>query len=156
MKSPLLLTTSLFLLAAPFAVTAYADFAAAEKAYDQGDYATALREYQADGSASSLNNVGLMYFTGEGVNQDKREAARWFRKAAEAGSLEAQISIAQMVEAGDGVQRDLHEAAKWYRRAADQDDEEAREKLDLIYRETEGVKTRWYRKDAERGMPRAQ
>ncbi len=69
------------------ALTAEADFEAAEKAYDQGDFATALREFKADGSPRSLNNVGMIYFNGEGVDQDKREALRWFRKAAEAGNV---------------------------------------------------------------------
>src|SRR5512137_2660697 len=85
------------LLAATAGTSVRADFNEAEKVYDQGDYVTALREFKADGSPRSLNNVGLIYFNGEGVRQDKAEAARWFRKAAEAGNMEAQMNLAQML-----------------------------------------------------------
>ncbi len=156
MKYPIVAVLTLWCLFTSSGFSAKADFEAAEKAYDQGDYATALSEYKADGGPRSLNSIGLMYFHGDGVNVDKREAALWFRKGAESGNPEAQLNYAQMLESGDGVERDLHQAAKWYRKAANQGSEEARQALEHIYRLTEGIKTRWYRKDAERGIARAQ
>ena len=37
-----------------------------------------------------------MYENGEGVKQDDREAAKWYRKAAEQGNADAQKALEQM------------------------------------------------------------
>ena len=83
-------------LCAGLVPSAWAGSAAAEAAHNTGDYATALRLYMEDGSPEALYNVGMLYFNGEGVNQDKREALGWFRKAAERGNIDAQISLGEM------------------------------------------------------------
>ena len=57
-------------------------------AYDRGNYATALRHWQPlaeQGHVGAQNNLGIMYYNGEGVRQDNTEAAKWYRKAAERG-----------------------------------------------------------------------
>jgi TPR repeat protein len=46
------------------------DFEQTKKAAEQGD-------------AEAQNNLGLMYYEGEGVSQDYMEAAKWYRLAAE-------------------------------------------------------------------------
>lgn len=54
------------------------------RAYDKGDYTTALRLMRplADqGLAAAQNNLGWMYAHGRGVPQDEAEARKWFRKA---------------------------------------------------------------------------
>ena len=59
-------------------------FAAQEK----GDFATALqliRPLAEHGSADAQYNLGIMYFTGQGVPKDSAEAAKWFRLAADQG-----------------------------------------------------------------------
>lgn len=40
--------------------------------------------------------LGRAYYTGEGVAQDKQEAFKWYRKAAECGDAEAQNIIGTM------------------------------------------------------------
>ncbi len=68
---------------------AEADFNAGLAAYKQGDYATALREWNPlakQGDANAQNNLGFMYYKGHGVPQDYAEAVKWFRKAAEQGN----------------------------------------------------------------------
>ena len=65
-------------------------------AYDKGDYATALREitYLAGrGYSSAQNNLGLMYDTGKGVQQNRETAVRWYTRAAEQKNIEAQYYI---------------------------------------------------------------
>ena len=42
------------------------------------------------------NNLGHMYFSGEGVPQDEAEAVRWFRLAATQGYAPAQSNLAAM------------------------------------------------------------
>jgi len=60
-------------------------------AYKRGDYATALKEFRAlasEGDAVATvaqANLGMMYENGHGVTQDYKEAANWYRKAAEQG-----------------------------------------------------------------------
>jgi len=45
------------------------------------------------GDADAQNNLGVRYATGEGVTQDKVEAAKWYRKAAEQGNAYAQCNL---------------------------------------------------------------
>jgi TPR repeat protein len=54
---------------------------------------------------------------GEGVAQDKAEAAIWFRRASEAGDASAMVNLAIMLAAGSGVAKDKALAVTWYRRA---------------------------------------
>ncbi|MGD0844530.1 MAG: hypothetical protein ABSA06_09220 [Geobacteraceae bacterium] len=49
---------------------ARADFDLGIKAYEEGDYATAVREFKADGSAEAQFNLALMYSIGKGVKQN--------------------------------------------------------------------------------------
>ncbi|WP_420831727.1 tetratricopeptide repeat protein, partial [Bathymodiolus japonicus methanotrophic gill symbiont] len=60
--------------------------------------------------ASAQYNVGLRYAKGEGVVQDEKEAAKWYRKAAEQGHGDAQLLLGAMYEAGIGVVQDYKEA----------------------------------------------
>ena len=39
------------------------------------------------------NNLGAMYFTGEGVDRDEKKAVEWFKKAAAQGNEEAQANL---------------------------------------------------------------
>ena len=51
----------------------------------------------------------LCYCNGDGVAVDKAEAAKWFKRAAEAGNADAQSALSESCENGDGV--DVDEAA---------------------------------------------
>ncbi len=65
---------------------AWAGWDEAVAAYRRGDYATALREWRPlakQGNAKAQNNLGVMYYNGQGVPQDYAEAVKWWRKAAE-------------------------------------------------------------------------
>jgi TPR repeat protein len=58
------------------------------------------------------------YWYGRGVEQNVREAERWYRRAAEAGVAEAQYSMGYIFDAGVGRDSDLEQAVHWYRLAA--------------------------------------
>ena len=63
---------------------------AALKAYEQGDYATAHKEWLAlaqGGDAFAQYALGGMYQHGQGVPQDYKEAVKWYRLAAEHGNV---------------------------------------------------------------------
>ena len=59
-----------------------------------------------------------MYAAGEGVPQDKAEAAAWLRKAAEWNNR-AQWQLGVMYAAGDGVPQDTKTALDWLRSAVE-------------------------------------
>src|SRR4051812_31161848 len=48
-------------------------------------------------------NLGLMYARGDGADQDFREAAKWFLKAAERGDTRAQATLGVMFANGEGL-----------------------------------------------------
>jgi TPR repeat protein len=65
--------------------------------------------------------LGWSYHRGRGVRRNIREAAKWYRRAAERGSPLAQAELAKMCESGRGVRRDIREAAVWALLASAQD-----------------------------------
>ena len=83
------LTRSSLALLVLLAAAACSDpFETGRQAFDRGDYAAALEHWRPlaeEGHADAQVFVGLIYNEGKGVVQDRREAAKWFRRAAEAG-----------------------------------------------------------------------
>jgi hypothetical protein len=76
-----------------------ADFQKGYDAYQSGDYATALREWQPlaeQGNADAQYELGWMYRSGKGVPQDYKTAFKWYTLAAEQGHAAAQIQGAQL------------------------------------------------------------
>jgi len=53
-----------------------------------------------------------MYKNGEGVDQDHREAMKWFLLSANQGYSKAQHSIGLVYKNGEGVDQDYKEAMK--------------------------------------------
>ena len=101
--------------------------------------------------------LGVMYNRGMGVEQDFKEAVKWYRKAAEQGNAVAQYNLGQMYREGQGVEQDFKEAVKWYRKAAEQGDVDAQYNLGVMYATGRGVEKdeeeaiKWLRKAAEQG-----
>jgi TPR repeat protein len=109
---------------------------AAYAAYQEGDYATALRlarPLAAGGDARAQSMLGLLYYGGRDVPQDHNEALRWFRRAADQDDAAAQLYLGVMFSEGQGVPQDNAEAATWFRRAADLGDAQAQYNLGLSY-----------------------
>lgn len=130
------------------------------QAYEQGNYARALREWRPlaeAGHALAQTHLGFMHDQGHGVDQDYAEAMRWYRLAAEQGNARAQFNLGDMHEAGDGVPQDHAEAMRWYRLAAVQGHAEAQNRLGTLYQtglgglQDYGEAIRWYRLAAEQG-----
>ncbi len=63
-------------------------------------------------------NLGSMYDKGEGVPQDYKEAARWYRAAAEQGHANAQLYLGGMYQRRQGVPQDYVQAHMWFNLAA--------------------------------------
>ena len=52
------------------------------------------------GDADAQYNLGLMYYNGQGIDQDYREAVKWYQKAAEQGNADAQNNLGLMYNKG--------------------------------------------------------
>ena len=128
-----------------------------------------LRQAAEGGDADALLVLGGRYYWGNGVPQDKAEAAEYFRKAAEQGDARAQFNLAVMYDLGEGVPQDKAKAAEWFRKAADwchkaakQGEVKAQFNLALMYAKGIGVRqnkaeaAKWYTKAAEQGDAKAQ
>jgi TPR repeat protein len=131
-----------------------------EKAYEQQNYADAMRWYRAaadQGYAHAQVHVGNLYTDGEGVEQNYAEALGWFRKAAEQGDYEAQNNIGFFYLSGWGVPQDYGQAMEWFRKAADKGNEVAQRNVAMMYLQGLGVPAdkdeaiRWFKKSAEAG-----
>ena len=55
-----------------------------------------------------------MYYNGEGVLEDDKEAVKWFRMAAEQGNAKAQSNLGRMFAVGEGVLEDSVMAYAWF------------------------------------------
>ena len=139
----------------------------AEAAYGTGDYKTALkliRPLAEKGIVEAEYNLGLLYAKGEGVRQDTKQAAIWFKKAAEHGSAAAQHALGYHYETGAGVPYDAEEAVTWYRKASDQGFARAQFKLGQFYEfgyalivfKDDVQAEAFYRKAADQGFALAQ
>jgi len=73
-----------------------------------------------------------MYEQGDGVKQNWKEAAIWFRKAAEQGFDQAQLKLGLMYFRGQGVKQDKKEAFRWLGKAAAQGSDEAIKTLEVF------------------------
>ena len=153
----------LVLLAAGIRLWA-ADFQTGLDAYNRGDFATALKEWQplADaGDANARYNLGLLYARGQGVPQNYARAAEWYEKAAGQGVAAAQYNLGVMYANGQGVPRNNQEASKWFLKAAEQGVGDAASGLGQIYNEGEGAfrnpaeAEKWYRQAAAQGVASA-
>ncbi len=91
-------------------------------AYDRGDFATAIKEWQPlaeRGDARAQFNLGVVLFNGQGIPHDPLKAVEWYRAAADQGYGPAQANLSFMYETGQGLLQNYIEAYKWSTLAAD-------------------------------------
>jgi TPR repeat protein len=98
------------------------------------------------GEVSAQLQVGDAYAAGSGVVREPRQlaadykqAAVWYRKAADRGSIVAQVHLADLYRDGRGVARDMAQAVAWYRTAAEVGDTGAQGTLGMLYSVGMGV-----------------
>jgi TPR repeat protein len=70
------------------------------------------------GSATAMRQLGLMYESGAGVNQDYDKARQWFEKGAAHGDPEAMDQIGGLYASGQGVAQDYQVARTWFEKSA--------------------------------------
>jgi TPR repeat protein len=141
-----------------------------------------VKEYGCDGARNHLRSladkqdaeaeyeVGNSYYVyplgtypAADCSRDEREAAKWYRMAAEHGSAEGASTLASFfVDGTGGVPRNFQEAMKWYRIAAERGSSGAMFILGLHYYNGVGIlqdfkeAAEWNLRAAERGYFDAQ
>ena len=65
------------------------------------------------GDAEAQYNLGVMYASGQGVEQDFKEAVKWHQKAAFQGYAKAQSNLGVMYGFGKGMEQDYVTAYAW-------------------------------------------
>jgi uncharacterized protein len=98
--------------------SARADAAAGSAAFDKGDYARAMAEWEGAaerGDPAAEFGLGMLYERGDGeLKQDYKQADHWYEKAAEHGNSWAEFRLALIWSAGsDEFPADRVEAFKW-------------------------------------------
>lgn len=82
-----------------------------------------------------MNNLGVMYEKGNGIEQNWQKAAEIYKMAAEKGDGKAQYNIGWCYYHGKGVNKNKVEAKKWLHKASDQGHEGAKEWIDAMIAE---------------------
>lgn len=120
----------------------FADYEDGVIAAQNGDYATALREFTTAAEAGldlAQYNLGILYYLGQGVEQNYAEALRWTLAAAEQGHVNAQFNLASLYYYGTGTVVDYAQALRWNLAAAEAPHAGAQHSLAKMYELGEGT-----------------
>ncbi len=162
-------TIVVLLLSFPFLIgcassSSSPDFFKGLNAYDQGDYATAVKEWEPlakKGNVDAQMNLGLLYLEGRGVDQNYKTAVKWIKLAAEQGYLSAQFNLGYAYATGQGIEQDYNAALNWYLLAAERGHKGAQNNLGFAYAKGEGSPSdlprayMWWSFAAQKGMKNA-
>ena len=99
-----------------------------------------FKKSAAQGYAEAQYGLGLMYESGEGVNQNFSQAKEWYGKSAEQGNAKAQYHLGLMLyKASLGDHQKFTQAFKWFEKSAAQGYAGAQFNLGVMYAQGEGV-----------------
>jgi TPR repeat protein/S1-C subfamily serine protease len=118
------------------ALPARADFEKGNKAFQRGDYQTALSELlplAKQGDPKSQHILAEMYADGLGVDQDYAAALKWNKLSAEQDYAPAMADLGDLYYYGNGVHEDQAEALKWYQKGAEKGDPAAEYAYGLLF-----------------------
>jgi len=124
------------------ATAARADYEAGVNAAFAGDFETAFREFSVAAEAGldlAQYNLGILYFTGQGVEQNLDAAFKWTESAAKQGHLGAQFNLATLYYDGQGTPQDRDTAVTWFSQAGKAGNPEAAFVLAKMYQDGEHV-----------------
>ncbi|MBO4513731.1 MAG: SEL1-like repeat protein, partial [Victivallales bacterium] len=123
-----------------------------------------IRKRAERGDAEAQFRLGECFKEGNVVEENLKEAVKWYRKAAYQGNAEAKFRLGECYEKGNGVEVNLKEAVKWYEMASAQENADANKwlvevllRLGECYEKGDGVEKNletsvmWYGKAADLG-----
>ena len=91
------------------------------RAYQQGNFAVALREWSAlanAGNSRAQFNLGVLFDEGRGVEESRGTAIDWWQKAAGNGHKQAQHNLGLAYLFGRGVAKDFDKAVGYFKQAS--------------------------------------
>jgi hypothetical protein len=91
------------------------------------------------GDAAAQVLVADAYAGGKDSKPDYKQAAVWYRKAADQGNVGAEVHLADLYRDGRGLTRDMVQATDWYRKAGEAGDAGAQGALGILYSVGMGV-----------------
>jgi TonB family protein len=95
--------------------------------------ATWFRKAAGAGWVAAMVELGSLYQSGRGVDQDFVEAAHWYRSAAEKSDSAGMAALGRLYEIGGGVEQDYAQASQWYIKGAQAGSPAAMVSLGLMY-----------------------
>lgn len=84
------------------------------------------------GDAQAESNVGMMFYTGDGVPKSDTQAANWFQMSADGGNSDGEYNLGMMFLNGRGVVQNDASATKWLTASALKGESNAQLMLGLI------------------------
>ena len=112
------LSPSFVLLLSLLTTHVHADFNDGVVTYLMGDYEKSFTTMQSLAETSDHGYaqyyMGMMYMKGQGVEQDYKNASKWFRKASEKAIPQAQYKLGDLYFKGRGVPKDYEFAYVWF------------------------------------------
>lgn len=95
--------------------------------------------------------LALAYFYGKGISEDKKEAVRWYKKAAESGDAYCAFQVGECYRLGEGVEKNEDIAIDWYIKGANGGDCESMFQVAEYYFHHNDLKQAfmWYSKAAK-------
>lgn len=133
--------------------------------FAQQDYQSALEILSVladNGYAPAQFRLGVMYVVGLGMENNPKQAAYWFEKAAQQQDLASQYSLARLYLAGVGVPKSEALALRWFEQVAERDYAPAQFEAAQLYEKGQGVEKndakaeQWFRRAAENQYRQAQ
>ena len=116
-----------------------------------------LRVQATKGDSNAQYQLGLMYRSGAGIEQNKYQAIHWLTRAADADNTQAQYALAMIYRENADSPQDEKKAVSWYQRAANSGHADAQYSLGLLYANGDGIKqntilaNKWFKQSAEQG-----
>jgi uncharacterized protein len=110
-----------------------ADLQSGQRAYEQKDYGSAMKELTPLAQAGKVEAqllLGKMYMLGQGVPKDSDQALKWFRAAADQGNAQAQFFLGALYLL---PAKDVPEGLRWLRLSAEQGTPDAQLLIGMAY-----------------------
>jgi TPR repeat protein len=117
----------------------------AVEAYKASQFSEAIslfRKASDKGNATASRALGIIYYNGKGVAEDKHKSLEYYQKAATAGDAVAMYNLANQYFYGEGVAEDQKTAFQWFTKAAAAGNPNA---IDYISQEEAKLRNPFYR-----------
>lgn len=94
----------------------------AAKAYEAGDYQKVFKHFKIacdNGEYRGCGIVGILYYNGQGVEQNYTEASKYYKLACDNGEYKGCGNLGVLYENGQGVRQSYSTAKEYYDKACD-------------------------------------